>query len=361
MAIKAPQWWWTQEGERLPLHMWPAWPVLLLGEACYKHVMAARNASYDRRQERGGLFAPSVPTISVGNISVGGSGKTPLTIWLAGMLRIKGLRPAIIARGYGAGPSGLNDELQMAARKCPYATVLANPDRASAIRDAIAFHDADAVILDDAFQHRKVRRNLDIVLVDATRGFGNGRMLPAGPLREPIGSLKRADVVLLTRADQISPARLEGLVRQIAGHVGRDVPVGRVSFQPSAVTDLGFQPAEFPEGPGGAMAGIGNFDSFVSTCRQRGLDVVARMPLADHVRYEEAICRRIDAWAKANHIRWVATTEKDAAKLSQVKREWGFTIRVLSIRVVPDGPTTGLLERMVGSLLASGTPGHFGV
>jgi tetraacyldisaccharide 4'-kinase len=359
--MTAPQWWWTQEGEGLPLHMWPAWPLLLLGEACYKRVMAVRNASYDRRQERGELFAAPVPTISVGNISVGGSGKTPLAIWLAGMLRTKGRRPAIIARGYGAGPSGLNDELQMAARKCPYAKVLANPDRTSAIHDAVTRHGADAVILDDAFQHRKVRRDLDIVLVDATRGFGNGRMLPAGPLREPIGSLKRADVVLLTRAEQVRPSRLEGLVQQIAEQIGRDVPVGRVSFQPSGVTDLAFQPAEFPEGPGGAMAGIGNFDSFVSTCSQHGLDIVARMPLSDHVRYDEAVCRRIDAWAKANHVKWVVTTEKDAVKLSQVKREWGFTIRVLSIRVVPDGPTTGLLERMVGSLLASGTVGHFGV
>jgi tetraacyldisaccharide 4'-kinase len=361
LAIKAPQWWWLQEGHGLPLLVWPAWPALRLGEVCYRRVIAARNASYDKRRERGKLFVPPVPTISVGNISVGGSGKTPLTIWLAGMLRIKGRKPAIVARGYGAGPSGLNDELQMAARKCPYAAVLANPDRATAIRDAIALYGVDAVILDDAFQHRQVRRNLDIVLVDATRGFGNGRMLPAGPLREPIESLKRANVVLLTRAEQVQPDRLEGLLHQIEAQVEREVPVGRVAFQPSGVMDLGFEPADFPEGPGGAMAGVGNFGSFVSTCRQHGLDIVAQMPLSDHVRYDEAVCQGIEAWAKARCLRWVATTEKDAAKLSQVNRKWGFTIRVLSIRVVPDGPTTGLLERMVGALLASGTSRHFGV
>jgi tetraacyldisaccharide 4'-kinase len=246
----------------------------------------------------------------------------------------------------------LNDEVQMAARKCPYAAVLANPDRTSAIRDAIAFHDADAVILDDAFQHRKVRRDLDIVLVDATRGFGNGRMLPAGPLREPIGSLKRADVVLLTRAEQVRLGHLEVLVQQIAEQAGRGVPVGRVSFQPSGVTDLRFEPAEFPEGPGGAFAGIGNFDSFVSTCRQHGLDIVAQMPLSDHVCYSEGLGERIDAWAKASGVSWIVTTEKDAAKLSHLMREWGVTVRVLAIRVVTDGATGGMLGKMVDSVLA---------
>jgi tetraacyldisaccharide 4'-kinase len=332
--------------------MWPAWPALVLGEACYKRVIAARNASYDRRQQAGDLFTPPVPTISVGNISVGGSGKTPLTIWLAGMLRMKGKRPAIIARGYGAGASGLNDEMQMAARKCPYAVVLADPDRTSAIREAITFHGVDAVILDDAFQHRKVRRDLDIVLVDATRGFGNGRLLPAGPLREPIGSLKRADVVLLTRAEQVKPEQIKRLSERIAEQAGRELPVGRVSFQPSGVTDLRFEPAEFPEGPGGAFAGIGNFGSFVSTCRQHGLEVAAQMPLADHVRYDEGFCGRIEAWARASGVSWVVTTEKDAAKLSQLKYSWGVTVRVLAIRVVMDEVTRGLIEAKVGSMLA---------
>jgi tetraacyldisaccharide 4'-kinase len=352
LAKKAPEWWWAQEGEGLPLRMWLVWPALALGEVCYRGVIAARNARYDRRQQAGDLFAPPVPTISVGNISVGGSGKTPLTIWLAGMLRMKGKRPAIVARGYGAGSCGLNDEMQMAARKCPYAAVLANPDRTSAIREAITFHGVDAVILDDAFQHRKVRRDLDIVLVDGTRGFGNGHMLPAGPLREPVGSLKRADVVLLTRAEQVKPEQIKRLGERVAEQAGRELPVGRVSFQPSGVTNLQFEPAEFPEGPGGAFAGIGNFDSFVSTCKHHGLEVAAQMPLADHVRYDEGFCSRIEAWAKASGAGWVVTTEKDAAKLSQLNWHWGVTVRVLAIRVVMDDATRGLIERKVDSILA---------
>lgn len=350
--MTAPEWWWAQEGEGLPLRARLAWPVLVLAEAGYGGVIAARNRQYDRRQQAGELFAPSVPTISVGNITVGGSGKTPLTIWLAGMLRTMGRRPAIVARGYGAGASGLNDEMQMAARKCPYAVVLANPDRAASIRDAVTFHGADAVILDDAFQHRKVRRDLDIVLVDATRGFGNGRLLPAGPLREPVASLERADVVLLTRAEQVSSHQIDKLGGWIAEQVGRELPVGRVSFQPSGVTDLRFEPADLPEGPGGAFAGIGNFDAFVNTCKQSGLEIAARMPLPDHVRYDEGTCRRIGDWAKGSGLSWIVTTEKDAAKLSQLKWRWDVMIRVLAIRVVMDETTRGLVETRVNSIFA---------
>ncbi len=268
--------------------------------------------------------------------------------WLAAGV---GRRPAIIARGYRADPSGLNDELRMAARKCPYATVLANPDRSGAIREAIASHGVDAVILDDAFQHRKVGCDLDIVLVDATRGFGNGRMLPGGPLREPIASLARADLVLLTRAEQVRTGDVEALVVRIREHVGRDLPIGRISFQPLGLTDLRFEPAEAPKGPGGAFAGIGNFGSFHNTCRQHGLNVVTGLPLPDHVRYEKDQCQRIDEWIRASGLAWVVTTEKDAAKLSRVPRAWPVPVLVLAVRVVPDEQTQALLAGRVAAVL----------
>ncbi len=347
--MNAPGWWWTQQGP--PARAWPFWPGLLLLEACYRTVISARNRLYDRRKEAEQVFLPPVPTVSVGNISVGGSGKTPLAIWLAGLLRTRGRRPGIIARGYRADPSGLNDELRMAARKCPYAVVLANPDRSNAIRDAITFHGADAIILDDGFQHRKVGRDLDIVVVDATRGFGNGHMLPAGPLREPIGSLARADIVLLTRADQVRSSDLAALTTRVHERAGRSLPVGRISFQPSGLTDLRFEPADLPEGVGGAFAGIGNFGSFHNTCRQHGLDIVAGLPLADHVRYDEDQCRKIDEWTRANRLAWVVTTEKDAAKLSRIPRAWPVPVLVLAIRAVPDEQTRTLLEGRIDAVL----------
>lgn len=349
---EAPTWWWTQDGEGgLPAHFWPVWPLLLLGEACYKRSIARRNASYDRRQQAGELFRPAVPTISVGNITVGGSGKTPVAIWLAGLLHERGLKPAIIARGYGAASGELNDEMLLAARKCPYAAVLANPDRARAIGEATSAHGANAVVLDDAFQHRKVRRDLDIVLVDATRGFGNGHMLPAGPLREPVESLRRADLVLLTRAEQVLPAHVEALVERIAQHGRKDLPIGRISFQPAGLTDLQFAPADLPEGPGGAFAGIGNFWAFFHTCRQHGLDVVAHMPLTDHVHYDKALCDRISQWAHTSKVRWLVTTEKDAVKLSQISWDWPVPVYVLAIQAVPDEQTRTMVEASVDSAL----------
>jgi tetraacyldisaccharide 4'-kinase len=355
--MNAPYWWWTQGAAGPPLYLWPAWPLLLAAEGCYKTIIAARNASYDSRQQGGTLFTPPLPTISIGNIGIGGTGKTPVTIWLAGMLWTKGRRPAIIARGYGAAPSALNDELELAMRKCPYAAVLASPDRRKALRDAVAIHGAGVAILDDAFQHRRVRRDLDIALVDATRSFGNGHMLPAGPLREPIRSLARADVVLLTRAEQASPGHLDALGRRIAAHAGRDLPVGRIRFLPSGLTDLQFAPADVPGGSGGAFAGIANFLSFMNTCRQHELDVVARMPLADHVRYDDAVCDQICRWARTSGLSWLVTTEKDAVKLCRIGRDWPVPIRVLSIRVVPDEHTRMLLEKKVDSLLSAGPRG----
>jgi tetraacyldisaccharide 4'-kinase len=351
LLLNAPEWWWTQEGTRVPYYRWPAWLAFRWVEACYKRIISVRNSRYNKLLESLPKTGENVPIISVGNITVGGSGKTPLTIWLAGMLRTKGRQPAIIARGYGAGPSGLNDELQLAMRKCPYAAVLANPDRTSAIRDAVTFHGATAAILDDAFQHRKVRRDLDIVLVDATRGFGNGHMLPAGPLREPINSLARADLVLLTRAEQVSPAHLETLLQRIGTEAGRDLPVGQIAFQPSGMTDLQFAAVDFPEGPGGAFAGIGNSSSFFRTCLQNGLDVIAQMPLSDHVRYDEALCRRISCWAVASGVTWLVTTEKDAVKLSRISRQWPVPVLVLAIRVVPNEATRILLEDRIDALL----------
>jgi len=351
--MNAPDLWWTQETAGPPLHLWPAWPLLLAAEACYRTAISVRNASWDRRQQAGALFRPPVPTVSVGNIGVGGSGKTPVTIWLAGMLWTKGRRPAIIARGYGAEPSELNDELQLQMRKCPYATVLASPDRVNGIRDAVSIHGAAAVILDDAFQHRRVERDLDIVLVDATRGFGNGHMLPAGPLREPVQSLRRADLVLLTRAEQVLPAQLDALSRRITAQTGRHLPVGRIRFMPSALTDLQFSAADVPAGPGGAFAGIANFRAFANTCRQRELDVVAHMSLADHVRYDRVLCDRISRWARDSGVHWLVTTEKDAVKLCQIRQDWPVPLRVLSIRVVPDERTRVLLEEKVDWLLSN--------
>lgn len=344
MRSQAPAWWWTPNGRPL----WPAsaacaWPILRLAEGLYRRAVAHRNGSYEKRARDEELFRPPIPTISVGNITVGGSGKTPLAIYLADLLHARDLKPAILARGYGAVAGSLNDEMFLEARKCPYAAVLADPDRMASINKAVTSEGAQVAILDDAFQHRKVCRDLDIVLVDATRGFGNGHLLPAGPLREPVASLCRADLVLLTRTDQVLPERLESITRQIADQARCDLPVGHISFQPAGLADVQFAPADAIRGPCGVFAGIGNFQAFIQTCRWGGLDVCAQMPLADHVGYDQALCSRIRHWATTSRVRSLVTTEKDATKLSRIDWSWPVPIRVLAIKAVPDAGTTALL------------------
>jgi len=350
--MNAPGWWWADPSKRRGPWLWPIWPILLAAEACYRLCIWARNARYDKKLAGDELFVPPVPTISVGNITVGGAGKTPFCIWLAELLAERRLRPAILARGYGAGPSGLNDEILLAARKCPSAVVLANPDRIAAAREALSVHAAEVLILDDAFQHRRIGRHLDIVLIDATRGLGNGHLLPAGPLREPCASLARASMALLTRAEQVAPARLEDLAERVRGFAGRDLPVGRLRFEPAGLYDLHGNPAEPAEGPVGVFAGIGNFSAFVKTCRGINLQVAAELALPDHVRYDHRICQRICRWAEANRLVGLVTTEKDAVKLCRFERDWPVPIRVVPIRTVPEAETRQMLCEAINALLS---------
>ena len=150
---------------------------------------ALRNAAYDRGFLR--AHPLGLPTISVGNLSVGGTGKTPMAAWVAQQMIVRGLRPAILLRGYGA------DEPMVHQRLTPDALVVVDPDRVRGAAKAIVLG-AQVLVLDDAFQHRHARRDLDIVLVAAEQG-GSRRLLPAGPYREPASALGRAHALVVTR------------------------------------------------------------------------------------------------------------------------------------------------------------------
>ena len=165
--------------------------ALLPAEQIYRAVIAARGAMYDRGVLRS--HAPAVPALSVGNLSVGGTGKTPVTAWAAGQMLAAGARPAIVLRGYGG------DEALVHARLHPGVPVITSPDRVAGAREAKS-GGADVIVLDDAFQHRRVGRQADWVLISADRWMANRpHLLPAGPWREPLGALARASVVLITR------------------------------------------------------------------------------------------------------------------------------------------------------------------
>ncbi|MCA8925488.1 MAG: tetraacyldisaccharide 4'-kinase, partial [Planctomycetes bacterium] len=199
-------------GERRGVGPALARALLAACAALYALVVRARNWAYARGLLR--AHAAPLPVISVGNLTAGGTGKTPLVIALAQALLARGLRVAVLARGYGAARDGeLNDELREIAERVPQALLVPGRDRVRSAERA-ALRGADVILLDDGFQHRRLRRDLDLVLVDCTDPWGPAGVLPRGLLREPRGGIRRADWVILTRAEQ-APERVAPLEAEV--------------------------------------------------------------------------------------------------------------------------------------------------
>lgn len=294
----------------------------------YGAVLTLRNGYYDRWSLPRWL---GVPVISVGNLTVGGTGKTPMTLWVCQRLLEHGCKPAVLSRGYKASQTGLADELLMVSRRCPDAVAVANPDRYAAGQLAIEQYGIHAAVLDDGFQHRRLGRDLDIVLIDATRPFGFGHVLPRGLLREPMCGLARAGVIVMTRADQCPSAvlsNIETTVRQF----NPDAPIVRAVHRPVGFTDLEGKPAAEPAGERvGCLAGIARPDAFVQTLNHMGHAPVEKLWWPDHHVYGpdnvEMICR----WIEETNLDTVITTEKDAVKLARFAKD--FPMPMLALRI----------------------------
>ena len=191
----------------------------------YSFVVRLRNVLYSKGWLK--VHHVDATVICVGNITTGGTGKTPLVIWVYNQIishvrsQISDSRYAILTRGYKAtkdsGPKtqDYSDEIAILAKSCPEAKVIVNPDRVTGATKAINEFGAKVLIMDDGFQHRRLARDIDIVTIDATQPFGYGKMLPAGLLREPVTALKRADVVVITRCDQIGETELDELEKRL--------------------------------------------------------------------------------------------------------------------------------------------------
>jgi tetraacyldisaccharide 4'-kinase len=216
---------------------------LRLVEPFYAGMMAVRNALYDR-----GTFATRTlprPTIAVGNLTTGGTGKTPLVRWLAEQLIARDFRPAILMRGYRSGASaGGGDEQRMLADQLgPRAGVIANPDRRAGAAEAMAqTQPPDVFVLDDAFQHRRVARDFNLLLVSATNPFGYGHVLPRGLLRERVaGGLRRADAVVITRSNLASAGEIDAITARLRSISG-DLPIVLAEHVHTAVRTPDGQP-----------------------------------------------------------------------------------------------------------------------
>lgn len=282
----------------------------------YALAVAIRNAAYHR-----GLFhTAAVPAavISVGNLTLGGTGKTPLVAWVARRLVERGRRPAIVSRGYAARPGERSDEAKELGLVLPGVMHVANRDRVAGSRAALAAG-CDTIVLDDGFQHRRLHRDLDIVAIDATDPFGCGHIFPRGLLREPLRGLARAHAFVLTRATAVSAARRAEIRAVVAAHAGGPPrPWMEAEHRPVAVrrADGSRQPLDSLRGAAVvACAGIGNPAAFRRTLDELGATVVAFEAFPDHHAYTPGDRAALAAATRAAGADMLVTTLKDLVKM----------------------------------------------
>ena len=248
--------------------------------------VALRNIAYGRGWTRSESAA--VPVVSVGNLTLGGTGKTPCVEWIARWFREHDLRVAILSRGYGA-EAGRNDEALVLEENCPDVPHLQGADRAALAKIAADELESEVLILDDGFQHRRLRRDLDIVLVDATCPWGHGWLFPRGLLREPASSLGRADVVMLTRCDMTSPEARARLHEEVRRHAP-GIPIVESEHRPSAWLngDKRMSVEALAGRPVAAFCGLGNPDAFRRTLTSLGTEPIAWRTFLHHHAYSAA-------------------------------------------------------------------------
>jgi tetraacyldisaccharide 4'-kinase len=289
--------------------------VLRLAAIPYGLTVRCRNWRYDHGQAR--IHRVAVPVVSVGNLTLGGTGKTPLVEWIARWFRQNGIRVVLISRGYGAEAGTVNDEALELQRKLPDVPHLQDPDRVAAARLAVEKFACEAIILDDAFQHRRLARDLDVVLLDALEPFGFGYLFPRGTLREPASGLRRADIVVLSRADMLRPDQRQRL-RQQALRWAPNAAWAEVCHAPRALLSSSGhqQPLEtLRDQPVALFCGIGNPAGFRHTVATCGCRVIAMREFADHYRYGPDDVESLTRWADGLNVAAVLCTHKDLVKL----------------------------------------------
>jgi tetraacyldisaccharide 4'-kinase len=300
----------------------------------YAMAAAARRAAYRRSWLSSRRLRQ--PVISIGNLSVGGSGKTPLVAWVAAMLVERGLKPSILTRGYRRGsqagliiiapgenrrPDSLEagDEPALLARRLPSVPILVAADRWQAGCAAEREFGVDAHVLDDGFQHLRLHRDLDVVALDSSTGLERARVLPFGPLREPVTALRSAQAAVITRCEVGSPEAIEALVKSINPGLAifRAATILRhlAPFAGSAPADI----EDVRRLPSLAFCAIGNPRAFWSDLRQWGFNVAGERAFRDHHRYTAHDLAALGESAVRCGARQLLTTEKDFQNLP---RDW---------------------------------------
>lgn len=301
----------------------------------------------NRRFDDGTTPITSLParTISIGNLTTGGTGKTPLVIKCAEILAGRGKRVCILTRGYGrkskgrllvsdareilADAAAAGDEpVEMAKRLLKKAVVIADADRAAAAAWAKDEFGISVFLLDDAFQHRHAARDVNILCIEATDPFGGGKLLPAGRLREPVEAISRADAVVITRADA---ADVKGIRSEIM-RIAQSVPIFEARTKIARLTPLNnVNPtsASIAHKKGFAFCGIGNPKNFFDQLRRENYELAGEKPFRDHHRYTASDIKRLEASANNGGASYFLTTAKDAVKLAGLP----FTLPIFVVEI----------------------------
>ena len=318
---------------------WPAillWPLALL----YGAVIRIRNFCYGH-----GIFtsyAVGCKVICVGNITVGGTGKTPMVRYIVNTLMSSGNLVAIISRGYGRSSRGgllvsngeeilcpaseAGDEPYLLARSCRGAIVAVDKDRVRMARKIVQDFSPDVIVLDDAFQHRRIKRDLDVIMIRDGKTFGNGFLLPAGPLREPESGLRRAQIMMLKNRNDV--------VMRLSERA--NIPVFRFDYKVHSVRNREGQLSklELKSSRVFVFSGIANPASFLQTLGALELSILGHKAFRDHHRYTAKDIRHLVATSKRLDAQYIITTEKDWVKLpiKSLDARWLY----LSIRLAPE-------------------------
>lgn len=286
---------------------------------------------------------PRCKVISVGNITLGGTGKTPLVSATARRLKSSGKRLVILIRGYkgDARAAVASDEVELLKRHLPDIPILVGRDRIKTAKEAVDSYGADIILLDDGFQHWRLSRGIDIVTLNIKNPFGNGKLIPRGILREPISSLKRADIFVLTKVgcDGDSIAKAQGLKNRIST-INKNAMVFTSSYVPTTLYDiLEGKPIPISEINGKEVAllcGIADPESFEEGIRSQGAKVVLRHYFLDHHKYNATEIDEVISECGKKGIDTVITTEKDVPRLIDIVHSAGVKFLALGVELKID-------------------------
>lgn len=302
---------------------------------------------YSRRWQRpANVVKVPVPVVSVGNLTTGGTGKTPLVQWVCRELRQQGARVSLLSRGYGQLQGGVNDEALELELSLPDVPHLQDRDRTKIAQIAVEELESDCLVLDDGFQHRRLGRDLNLLVIDATCPFGYGYLLPRGLLREPLSAIQRADAVLISRCDLVPNEELARTVAIIRKNLrSPQVPLAETTHAPMALIDTRGGRRDLQQlrqGPIAAFCGVGNPQAFFQTLRRAGAEVVDTRVFADHHAYTQEDMQNLRQWIAAmvaDRIQrgelapvLVVTTRKDLVKL-HVAQISGLDLLAIEIQV----------------------------